>query len=94
MFKDLFSHINTLYRQAKHGDRLLNPMAIDKPHVSGYVPPTVYDKLMAFKATRGLQSDSMAVAAILEEYFALGQRALPPSATDPTISRLETLEAK
>ena len=44
-------------------------MATDNPKVSGYVPQVVYDQKKQFKAERGLKSVSMAVAAVLEEYF-------------------------
>ena len=46
-------------------------MATKNPKVSGGVPSSVYDQLMEFKAARGLKSVSMAVTAVLEEYFGL-----------------------
>ena len=45
---------------------------------------------MQFKAERGLKSVSMAVTAVLEEYFGLSQAPIG----DATASRLETLEGK
>jgi hypothetical protein len=67
-------------------------MATENPKVSGYVPSSVYDRLMEFKASRGLKSVSMAVTAALEEYFGLSQAAA--KASDTTVQRLETLEGK
>ncbi len=100
MFKDLFSHIRTIYHKVNLAKSSLNPMATDKPKVAGYlppavynVPPAVYDQLMAFKAKRSLQSVEMAVNVILSEYFGLFQAPMV-TGTDITASRLETLEAK
>lgn len=100
MFNDLFSNIRTIYHKVKLPESPLNRMAINSSQVSGYlppavynVPPDVYDQLMAFKAKRGLQSVEMAVTVILSEYFGISQTSAV-SATDTTVSRLETLEAK
>lgn len=65
-------------------------MATDNPKVSSYVPQAVYDHLMTFKSERGLKSISMAVTAVLEEYFGLSKATI----SDATASRLETLEGK
>ena len=99
MFKDLFTQFRTIYHKVKLTESSVNPMLSDNSKVLGYlppavynIPPAVYDQLMAFKAKRGLQSDEMAVTVILSEYFGLLQTPMV-SATAPTDSRLETLEA-
>ena len=61
-------------------------MPTENPKVSGYIPQVVFDKLIQFKAERGL-SVSQAVTAILEEYFGLGK-------VDHTAQRLEEVEGK
>ena len=100
MFKDILSHVQTIYDKVKLAEGSIKQMAIAKPKVTGYlppavynVPPDVYDQLMAFKAKRGLQSVEMAVTVILSEYFALLQAPVVTE-TDTAASRLETVEAK
>ena len=61
-------------------------MPTENPKVSGYIPQSVYDQLIKFKAERGL-SVSQAVTTILEEYFGLGK-------VDNTTPRLEEVEGK
>jgi len=94
MFKDLSSRINTIYRKVKLSYSLVNQTATDSPRLPSSlppavynIPPAVYDKLVQFKAKRGLQSVEMAVTVILSEYFGLSQTA------DAT-SRLASLEAQ
>ena len=100
MFKDLSTHVHTLYRKVKLGYSLVSQVATDTPKVSGYlpparydVPPALYDQLVALKAKRGLPSVEMAVTVVLAEYFEMLQTSVG-TADDTTASRLETLEAK
>lgn len=61
-------------------------MPTENPKVSAYVPQTIYNHLLEFKAARSL-SISQSVIAILEEYFKLGK-------VDDTTQRLEVVEGK
>ena len=61
-------------------------MPTENPKVSAYVPQSIYDRLLEFKAERGL-SVSQSVIAILEEFFQLGK-------VDHTTQRLEEVEGK
>jgi hypothetical protein len=100
MFKDLFSHVRTLYHKVKLPESLVKLIPTDSTQISGALPPALYnlppalyDHLLAFKAQRGLLSEEMAVTVILEEYFGLLQ--IPVVSTpDTPVSRLEALEAK
>ncbi len=99
MFKDLFSHVRTLYHKVKLPESLVKLMPIDNTQISGALPPALYnlppalyDHLLAFKAQRGLPSEEMAVTVILEEY--LGLQIPVVSTPDTPVSRLEALEAK
>ncbi len=100
MFKDISSHIHTIYNKVKIPESLLKLIPTNEPQVSGYlppasysIPPSVYAQLTAFKVERGLESVEMAVTVILEEYFGSTQT-LIDSGVNTTTSRLETLEAK
>lgn len=64
-------------------------MPTDNPKISSYVSPAVYDRLLEFKETRGYQSVSQSLAAVLEEFF--GIRHTPGTTND---SRMEALEGK
>jgi hypothetical protein len=46
-------------------------MPTELPKVQGYVPQAVFDKLNEFKDTHKLKSLSMALTAVLEEYFGI-----------------------
>jgi hypothetical protein len=99
MFKDLSSHLHTIYHKVKRAESLVKLISTNN-QVLGYLPPArynfppaVYNQLTAFKEKRGLESVEMAVTVIVEEYFRFTQT-LPDSGVDTTTSRLETLEAK
>ena len=64
-------------------------MATDNPKISGYVPLTIYDKVLEFKTAKGYTSVSQTITAILEEYFGLGTENSSANNT-----RLEALEGK
>ena len=99
MFKDLSSHIHTIYHKVKLPESLVKLIPTNN-QVLGILPPAlynfspaVYGQLTAFKEKRGLESIEMAVTVIVEEYFGFTQT-LPGTEADTTSSRLETLEAK
>lgn len=93
MFKDLSSHIHTIYHKVKLPESLVKLIPTNN-QVLGYLPPavynfppTVYNQLTAFKEKRGLESVEMAVSVILEEYF--GTQTFLDSGAETTTSRLE-----
>jgi len=61
-------------------------MATENPRVAAYPPQFIYQRLIEFKRSRGLKSDSAAIVAILESYF-LGD-------TPAVDKRLDDLEVK
>jgi hypothetical protein len=68
-------------------------MATENPRVAAYPPQFLYQRLIEFKRSRGLKSDSAAIVAILESYFLSGT----PSASSDTPrgdERLDDLEVK
>lgn len=99
MFKDLSSHIHTIYHKVKLPESLVKLIPTNNqvlgilPPALYNFPPAVYRQLTAFKEKRGLESIEMAVTVIVEEYFGFTQT-LPGTEADTTSSRLETLEAK
>ena len=58
-------------------------MSSEGAKVTGYVPQTVYDRLLDFKETHRLKSVSQAVTLVLEDYFGIG----PLSSVSPPLSR-------
>ena len=99
MFKDLSSHIHTIYHKVKLPESLVKLIPTNNqvlgilPPALYNFPPAVYGQLTAFKEKRGLESIEMAVTVIVEEYFGF-THSLPGTGADTTSSRLETLEAK
>jgi len=68
-------------------------MATENPRVAAYPPQFIYQRLIEFKRSRGLKSDSAAIVAILESYF-LGDTPLGSSNTLAVDKRLDDLEVK
>ena len=98
MFKDISSHIHTIYHKVKLTESLVKLIPTNNqvlgilPPALYNFPPAVYGQLTAFKEKRGLESIEMAVTVIVEEYFGF-THSLPGTGADTTSSRLETLEA-
>lgn len=69
-------------------------MATENPRVAAYPPPLVYERLVEFKRSQGLKSDSAAIVAILEAYFFGSTPNLLPSELPGNRKRIEDLEVK
>lgn len=68
-------------------------MATDNPRVAAYLPQRIYERLVEFKGSRGLKSDSAAIIAILENYF-FSSTLSDEGDTLTTKERLDDLEIK
>lgn len=69
-------------------------MTTKNPRVAAYPPPLVYERLVEFKRSQGLKSDSAAIVAILETYFFSSIPSVLPSELSDTPKRIEDLEVK
>lgn len=69
-------------------------MATKNPRVAAYPPPLVYERLLEFKRSLGLKSDSAAIVAILEAYFFGSTPIVLPSEPSVTPKRIDDLEVK
>ncbi|KYC39586.1 hypothetical protein WA1_03920 [Scytonema hofmannii PCC 7110] len=69
-------------------------MATENPRVAAYPPPYVYERLVEFKRSQGLKSDSAAIVAILETYFFGSIPNVLPSELSGNPKRIEDLEVK
>ncbi|BAZ68792.1 hypothetical protein NIES4106_50540 [Fischerella sp. NIES-4106] len=69
-------------------------MATKNPRVAAYPPPKVYERLVEFKRSQGLKSDSAAIVAILETYLCGSLPSVLPSELSGTPKRIEDLEVK
>ena len=69
-------------------------MATENPRVAAYPPPKVYSRLVEFKRSQGLKSDSAAIVAILEAYLFGGTLNVLPSEPSGNPKRIEDLEVK
>lgn len=69
-------------------------MATKNPRIAAYPPPQVYERLVEFKHSQGLKSDSAAIVAILETYLCGGIPNVLPSELSGTPKRIEDLEVK
>ena len=61
------------------------------PKISGYVPQTVYDRLIQFKDERGI-SISQAVTTVLSEYFGVDRGVDQSSFAGVTLAQVQELE--
>ncbi len=68
-------------------------MATDLPKVQGYVPPVVYEKLLEYKETHYLKSNSQAVTNVLMEFFGITDSPVNPI-SESLPSRINFLEGK
>lgn len=69
-------------------------MATENPRVAAYPPRLVYERLVEFKRSQGLKSDSAAIVAILEAYFFGCTPSVPQSELSGNPKRIEDLEVK
>ena len=69
-------------------------MSTENPRVAAYPPPKVYSRLVEFKRSQGLKSDSAAIVAILEAYLFGGTLNVLPSEPSGNPKRIEDLEVK
>lgn len=69
-------------------------MATENPRVAAYPPPKVYERLVEFKRSQGLKSDSAAIVAILEAYLFGSTPNVLPSEPSGNPKRIEDLEVK
>jgi hypothetical protein len=69
-------------------------MATKNPRIAAYPPPKVYERLVEFKRSQGLKSDSAAIVAILETYLCGSIPNVLPSELLSTPKRIEDLEVK
>lgn len=69
-------------------------MATKNPRVAAYPPPLVYERLLEFKRSQGLKSDSAAIVAILEAYFFDSTPNVLLGVLPITPKRIEDLEMK
>jgi hypothetical protein len=69
-------------------------MATENPRVAAYPPRRVYERLVEFRRSRHLKSDSAAIVAALEAYFFGDTLSQLPSELPETTKRLEDLEGK
>lgn len=69
-------------------------MATKNPRIAAYPPPQVYERLVEFKHSQGLKSDSAAIVAILETYLCGSIPSVLPSELSGTPKRIEDLEVK
>lgn len=64
-------------------------MATELPKIQGYVPQSVYDRLNEVKDTHKLRSLSVALTAVLEDYFGINHHFSPRSDSQVNQSELE-----
>lgn len=69
-------------------------MATKNPRIAAYPPLQVYERLVEFKHSQGLKSDSAAIVAILETYLGGSIPNVLPSELSGTPKRIEDLEVK
>ncbi len=69
-------------------------MATKNPRIAAYPPLQVYERLVEFKHSQGLKSDSAAIVAILETYLCGSVPNVLPSELSGTPKRIEDLEVK
>lgn len=69
-------------------------MATKNPRIAAYPPPQIYERLVEFKHSQGLKSDSAAIVAILETYLCGSIPSVLPSELSGAPKRIEDLEVK
>jgi hypothetical protein len=68
-------------------------MATDNPRVAAYLPLRIYERLVEYKSSRALKSDSAAIVTILEDFF-FSSTLKSESDSPTTTERLNDLEGK